>query len=74
MITDFVPVSLPHVLTVTYWRTLLGGRGCQKRIEQVIADLVEHRLAAPVATTIPLVTYKTADVGLGRGGRKRGRR
>jgi release factor H-coupled RctB family protein len=32
-----------------------------KRIEQVIADLVTHRLATPVATTIPLVTYKTAD-------------
>ncbi|MEV1154705.1 RNA ligase RtcB family protein [Micromonospora chokoriensis] len=34
-----------------------------KRIEQVIADLVEHRLATPVVTTIPLVTYKTADLG-----------
>ncbi|MEU7773526.1 RNA ligase RtcB family protein [Micromonospora taraxaci] len=34
-----------------------------KRIEQVIADLVEHRLATPVASTIPLVTYKTADLG-----------
>jgi release factor H-coupled RctB family protein len=34
-----------------------------KRIEQVIADLVEHRLATPVATTVPLVTYKTADLG-----------
>ncbi|MET8283246.1 RNA ligase RtcB family protein [Micromonospora sp. NPDC005174] len=34
-----------------------------KRIEQVIGDLVEHRLATPVATTIPLVTYKTPDVG-----------
>ncbi|GIJ28543.1 RtcB family protein [Micromonospora qiuiae] len=45
-----------------------------KRIEQVIADLVEHRLATPVATTIPLVTYKTADVGVGRERRKRGRR
>ncbi|GIF16587.1 RNA ligase RtcB family protein [Actinoplanes teichomyceticus] len=32
-----------------------------KRIEQVIADLVEHRLATRVASTIPLVTYKTAD-------------
>lgn len=34
-----------------------------KRIEQVIADLVAHRLATPVATTVPLVTYKTADNG-----------
>jgi release factor H-coupled RctB family protein len=33
-----------------------------KRIEQVIADLVDHQLATPIATTIPLVTYKTADV------------
>lgn len=33
-----------------------------KRIEQVIGDLVEHGLATPVTTTIPLVTYKTADL------------
>jgi release factor H-coupled RctB family protein len=32
-----------------------------KRIEQVIADLVEHDLASPVVTTVPVVTYKTAD-------------
>lgn len=32
-----------------------------KRIEQVISDLVDHGLATPVATTVPLVTYKTAD-------------
>jgi release factor H-coupled RctB family protein len=32
-----------------------------KRIEQVIADLVAHGLATPIATTVPLVTYKTAD-------------
>ncbi|MGR6914248.1 RNA ligase RtcB family protein [[Actinomadura] parvosata] len=32
-----------------------------KRIEQVIADLVAHELATPVATTIPLVTYKTPE-------------
>ncbi|GGM54919.1 RNA ligase RtcB family protein [Dactylosporangium sucinum] len=32
-----------------------------KRIEQVIADLVDHELATPVATTAPLVTYKVAD-------------
>ncbi|MCE7010246.1 RNA ligase RtcB family protein [Kibdelosporangium philippinense] len=32
-----------------------------KRIEQVIGDLVEHKLATPVATTLPLVTYKTPD-------------
>jgi release factor H-coupled RctB family protein len=30
-----------------------------KRIEQVIADLVDHDLA----TTVPLVTYKTPDLG-----------
>ncbi|GAA5191038.1 RNA ligase RtcB family protein [Rugosimonospora acidiphila] len=34
-----------------------------KRIEQVIGDLVEHGLATPVASTVPVVTYKTADVG-----------
>ncbi|WP_433553564.1 RNA ligase RtcB family protein [Micromonospora zamorensis] len=34
-----------------------------KRIEQVIADLVEHQLATPVVSTIPLVTYKTPDLG-----------
>ncbi|WP_446214512.1 RNA ligase RtcB family protein [Micromonospora sp. IBSANI012] len=34
-----------------------------KRIEQVIADLVDHDLATPVATTVPLVTYKTPDLG-----------
>ncbi|MEV6971034.1 RNA ligase RtcB family protein [Hamadaea sp. NPDC051192] len=50
-----------------------------KRIEQVIGDLVEHRLATPIATTIPLVTFKTADVGSAdqdarRDRRKRGRR
>ncbi|MDG6101740.1 RNA ligase RtcB family protein [Dactylosporangium aurantiacum] len=49
-----------------------------KRIEQVIGDLVEHRLATPVATTVPLVTYKTADAGqprerAGRPDRRRGR-
>ncbi|WDZ88160.1 RNA ligase RtcB family protein [Micromonospora cathayae] len=32
-----------------------------KRIEQVIGDLTAHGLATPVATTVPLVTYKTAD-------------
>lgn len=32
-----------------------------KRIEQVVADLVHHGLATPIATTVPLVTYKTAD-------------
>jgi release factor H-coupled RctB family protein len=39
-----------------------------KRIEQVIADLVEHDLATPVATTVPLVTYKTADRPKGSAG------
>jgi release factor H-coupled RctB family protein len=37
--------------------------GAYKRIEQVIADLVAHDLATPVATTVPLVTYKTAAGG-----------
>ena len=32
-----------------------------KRIEQVIGDLEAHRLATPIATTVPLVTYKTAE-------------
>ncbi|RKN52125.1 RNA ligase RtcB family protein [Micromonospora costi] len=34
-----------------------------KRIEHVITDLVDHGLATPVATTVPLVTYKTLDAG-----------
>ncbi|HEX6683394.1 MAG TPA: RNA ligase RtcB family protein [Candidatus Limnocylindrales bacterium] len=33
-----------------------------KRIEQVIADLVDHGLATPVVTTVPVVTYKTAEL------------
>jgi release factor H-coupled RctB family protein len=37
-----------------------------KRIEQVVADLVDHGLATPVATTVPLVTYKTAHTGSAR--------
>ncbi|MDI6097124.1 RNA ligase RtcB family protein [Actinoplanes sp. NEAU-A12] len=41
-----------------------------KRIEQVIGDLVAHRLATPVVSTLPLVTYKTADVAPRRGGRR----
>ena len=32
-----------------------------KRIEQVVADLVAHGLATPVATTVPLLTYKTPN-------------
>lgn len=32
-----------------------------KRIEQVIGDLVGHGLATPVVSTVPVVTYKTAD-------------
>jgi len=32
-----------------------------KRIEQVIGDLVAHNLATPIVTTVPVVTYKTAD-------------
>ncbi|WP_425436087.1 RNA ligase RtcB family protein [Micromonospora avicenniae] len=51
-----------------------------KRIERVVADLVEHDLATPVATTIPLVTYKTpepdpaarSDRRAGHRGRRRG--
>ena len=43
-----------------------------KRIERVVADLVEHGLATPVLTTVPLVTYKTPDpvepAGRGRDG------
>ncbi|MFC0526082.1 RNA ligase RtcB family protein [Phytohabitans kaempferiae] len=34
-----------------------------KRIEQVITDLADHHLATPVASTVPLVTYKTPDLG-----------
>ncbi|MGW4152722.1 RNA ligase RtcB family protein [Micromonospora chersina] len=44
-----------------------------KRIEQVIGDLVAHDLATPVATTVPLVTYKTPDLGP-RSGRRDNRR
>ena len=32
-----------------------------KRIERVVADLVDHDLATPVYATVPLVTYKTPD-------------
>jgi release factor H-coupled RctB family protein len=42
-----------------------------KRIEQVIADLVDHGLATPIATTAPLVTYKTFAPGRARTGRGR---
>ena len=35
--------------------------GAYKRIEQVVTDLVTYDLATPVLTTVPLVTYKTAD-------------
>ncbi|GIF30028.1 RNA ligase RtcB family protein [Actinoplanes utahensis] len=41
-----------------------------KKIEQVIGDLVVHRLATPVVSTLPLVTYKTADLAPRRGGRR----
>ena len=40
--------------------------GAYKRIDQVIADLVEHGLATPIATTVPLVTYKTGGKTGGR--------
>jgi release factor H-coupled RctB family protein len=33
-----------------------------KNIDRVVADLVEHRLATPVAATLPVVTYKTRDL------------
>jgi release factor H-coupled RctB family protein len=33
-----------------------------KKIEQVIGDLVSHGLATPIAKTVPLVTYKTAEI------------
>ncbi|MEH0974407.1 RNA ligase RtcB family protein [Micromonospora sp. CPCC 205546] len=46
-----------------------------KRIERVIGDLVAHELATPVATTVPLVTYKTPDVAAAaRPGRRDERR
>ncbi len=32
-----------------------------KRIDQVVADLTSHDLATPLATTIPIITYKTPD-------------
>lgn len=32
-----------------------------KRIEQVIGDLITHGLATPIVSTLPLVTYKTAE-------------
>lgn len=42
-----------------------------KRIEQVVGDLVAHGLATPVTTTVPLVTYKTPDVGVTPHGERR---
>ncbi|MGC4785808.1 RNA ligase RtcB family protein [Micromonospora zamorensis] len=45
-----------------------------KRIEQVIADLVEHQLATPVVSTIPLVTYKTPDLASTARSDRRGHR
>ncbi|MFI5492348.1 RNA ligase RtcB family protein [Actinoplanes sp. NPDC051859] len=45
-----------------------------KRIEQVVGDLTEHGLATPIATTVPLVTYKTAAAApRDRGRQRRGR-
>lgn len=47
--------------------------GAYKRIEQVIADLVDHGLATPVCGTVPLVTYKTPDQhGAGQHGGRQG--
>lgn len=34
-----------------------------KRIEQVVDDLVTHQLVTPVATTVPIITYKVQDSG-----------
>jgi release factor H-coupled RctB family protein len=45
-----------------------------KRIEQVIADLVEYALATPVASTVPLVTYKTPELGAAPPRERRDRR
>jgi release factor H-coupled RctB family protein len=45
-----------------------------KRIEQVIGDLVDHSLVTPIATTVPLVTYKTPDRGPTSGKEHRGHR
>jgi release factor H-coupled RctB family protein len=44
-----------------------------KRIEQVIADLVEHGLATPIVDTVPLVTYKTPDRDPAAAGARRDR-
>jgi release factor H-coupled RctB family protein len=41
-----------------------------KRIEQVIGDLVTHGLATPIVSTLPLVTYKTAELAPRPGGRR----
>ena len=40
--------------------------GAYKRIEQVVGDLTAHALATPIATTVPLVTFKAPDRGAGR--------
>lgn len=47
-----------------------------KRVEQVIGDLVDHGLATPICTTVPLVTYKTPErrSGDARTAGRRGRR
>jgi release factor H-coupled RctB family protein len=37
-----------------------------KRIEQVIDDLVVHELATPILTTVPMISYKTAELASGR--------
>lgn len=47
--------------------------GAYKRIEQVIADLVDHGLATPVAATVPLVTYKTPERAAPSARERRGR-
>jgi release factor H-coupled RctB family protein len=44
-----------------------------KRIEQVIADLEAFNLASTVHTTVPVITYKTADTRGGRPASRAGR-
>ncbi|MEU4561048.1 RNA ligase RtcB family protein [Actinoplanes sp. NPDC023936] len=44
-----------------------------KRIEQVIEDLVTFGLATPVLTTVPVITYKTADRHASHRGSRAGR-
>jgi len=45
-----------------------------KKIDRVIADLVGHGLATPILTTLPVVSYKTAEVSGRRRDDRPGRR